>query len=194
MSIQASRFSGILVLMIASLLVAASIFVGGSAGRGLNGAAALLWIASLIIIWKQLGPDRTRLPSIAAAIAITVSLVMLLKPSNLFMAALGFAAAGILIAVLARHSHVQWAAIVPALWLPLHLTIAIGGALLGADGNSAAAVRTDPPPTEAFVPFTMVAAALIGGLGGAMARRTWQRRPEAGDRSNDAAATTSNTL
>jgi hypothetical protein len=192
--IQRFRFSGILVLIIASLLVAASILVGGSVGRGLNGAAALLWVASLIMIWKQLGADRTRLPVIAAAIAITFTLVVLLKPSNLLMAGLGFAVAGILVAVLAGHSHVQWSAIIPALWLPLHLTIAIGGALIGADGNSEIAVRTDAPPTEAFVPFVMVAATLVGGFVGATMRRSWQRRPENHDRSNDTAATTSSRL
>jgi hypothetical protein len=57
--------------------------------------------------------------------------------------------------------------LVPAIYLPVHLFIGIGRAILR-DGG----VRTDPPPTAAIVPLAMLlAAAAAGALAAAVVRR-----------------------
>jgi hypothetical protein len=60
-----------------------------------------------------------------------------------------------------------WALLVPAIYLPVHLLIGIGRAILRNGG-----VRTDPPPTAAIVPLAMLlAAAAAGALAAAVVRR-----------------------
>jgi hypothetical protein len=60
-----------------------------------------------------------------------------------------------------------WALLVPAIYLPVHLLIGIGRAILRHGG-----VRTDPPPTAAIVPLAMLlAAAAAGALAATLVRR-----------------------
>lgn len=171
------RYAGIVLLVIAALVVAVAILTSGAISRGVNGAGGILWLISLILIWRDLGRGDRPLMMLAGVLAITVVLVLVVKPSDVVTAALGFGCAGLLAGLAARRQEVMWAAMIPALWLPVHLSIAISRAVLDAASERAATVRTDPPPTEAFVPFMMVVAAVAGGLAVAAMRRS-----RAGDR------------
>jgi hypothetical protein len=59
-----------------------------------------------------------------------------------------------------------WALLAPAIYLPVHLVIGIGRAMV-TDGG----VRPDPPPTAALVPLAMLLGALVGGMVGAAVLR-----------------------
>jgi hypothetical protein len=98
-----------------------------------------------------------------AVVAVeSLALVLLVKPSDLLWAAIGFAAGGAAIALLASGRQYDWALLLPALWLPVHLLVAISRALVRALTGGEAAVRSDPPPTAALVPCAMVLSALAG--------------------------------
>ena len=125
-----------------------------------------------------------------AALTFTLVLVQFVKPSDLLSAAIGFGVAGLLIGLIARRRELLWAAIVPALWLPVHLSIAITSAMLETADDQAAAIRTDPPPTEAFVPLMMVVAAVAGGFVALGLRRSWRLRAATDTPPHDAAVRT----
>lgn len=159
-----TSYRGVGLLVVAALLVAVAILTSGPVSRGINGVGGILWLVGLIMVWRVLGAGNRSLVRVGAALALTLVLVLLIKPSDLSSAALGFGLAGMALGLLARHREMLWAAMIPALWLPIHLGIAISRAVLDIGRDQAAAVRTDPPPTEAFVPLMMVVAALAGGL------------------------------
>jgi hypothetical protein len=83
---------------------------------------------------------------------------MLVRPSSLPEAVIGFALAGVFVVVAAGDRVGSWALLAPAIYLPVHLAIGIGRAIIGGGG-----VRTDPPPTAALVPLSMVLAAAAAG-------------------------------
>ncbi|HEV2109240.1 MAG TPA: hypothetical protein VGR16_13335, partial [Thermomicrobiales bacterium] len=119
-------------LIAGALVVAVAIVTGGTLARAVNGVAALLWFGSLWLVWTSLGSERRRLALTAVTVVTTLVLVLVVKPSDLFMAAVGFSIAGLIVSVAAGRSEVQWAAMVPALWLPVHLGVTIGRALTSA--------------------------------------------------------------
>ena len=79
-----------------------------------------------------------------------------------------FALAGAVVVFAAADRIGAWALLVPAIYLPVHLLIGIGRAILRNGG-----VRTDPPPTAAIVPLAMLlAAAAAGALAATIVRRS----------------------
>jgi hypothetical protein len=146
-------------LVLAAALVGAAITIGGSAARIINPVAALLWVASGVWLALSLPPARRPLAGWAAAVASGLALGAVVRPGDLVEAAAGFAIAGGVIVLAAGDRRGGWALLAPAIYLPVHLAIGIGRAIMGNGG-----VRTDPPPTAAIVPLVMVAAALGAGI------------------------------
>jgi hypothetical protein len=156
-------------LLLAGVVVAVAILLGGSAARVLNGAGALMWVAAagwmLTVLWRQ--PNRLAVGLTALAGALLMAVVV--RPGTYPEAIVGFFVAGLVVALVANERTGIWALLVPALYFPLHLAVAIGRVVLA---GGAREVRTDPPPTEAFVPLAMIVAA---ALAGAVVGR-WNRR------------------
>jgi hypothetical protein len=71
---------------------------------------------------------------------------------------IGFGIAGAAIVFAAGDRTGAWALLAPALYLPVHLMVGIGRAIVRAGG-----VRTEPPPTAAIVPLAIVVAAAVAG-------------------------------
>jgi len=152
----------ILGLLAASLIVGLAIATSGALSKAVNGVGGALWIVTAVTLGLRLRHER-RAPRYAAyAFVLTLSLVLLIKPSDLVWAAIGFAVAGTLIGIEARPRQVEWAAFLAAIWLPTHLLVAISRVIVRSVRGLPANVRTDPPPTAALVPFAMVLCALIG--------------------------------
>jgi len=152
------------ILIAAAVVVGIAIVLDGAAARGINGIAGLMWFlaAGLLIRFtiKQSGGWTT----FGLTIVISFVLVLLVKPSDLMWAAIGFTIGGALVALVARSEREKAALLLPAIWLPTHLLVAIGRVAERAIRDQPARVRTDPPPTAALVPLAMVIAALVGGL------------------------------
>lgn len=152
----------ILGLLAASLIVGLAIATSGALSKVVNGVGGVLWIVAAVTLSLHLRRER-RAPRYAAyAFVLTLSLVLLVKPSDLVWAAIGFAVAGTLIGIEARARQMEWAAFLAAIWLPTHLLVAISRVIARSVRGLPANVRTDPPPTAALVPFAMVLCALIG--------------------------------
>jgi hypothetical protein len=148
-------------LLVAGLIVGAAIALGEPAlRRALNGVGGLLWLAAAaMLLWSLRTSPRRAAAGIAAAAAIVV-LVWFVRPVDLALSAAGFAAAGAIVAFIGRDRPVAWALAVPAAWLPVHLLMGAARGFIVRQGQ----VRTDPPPTAAIVPLSMVLAAGIAGL------------------------------
>jgi hypothetical protein len=145
--------------LLAAAIVGLAIVAGGATARPLNPIGALIWVGSGVWLALTLPPARRPLAGWIAAIAAGLLLGALVRPGSLGEAAVGFGIAGAVIVLAAADSRGGWALLVPAVYLPVHLVIGIGRAILRNGG-----VRTDPPPTAAIVPLVMVAAALAAGL------------------------------
>jgi hypothetical protein len=145
-------------LVTASLVVALAIVAGGSAARALNGIGALLWVGSGVILALSLPrPERYPLACVAAAIGGGL-LGAVIRPSTFAVAVAGFAIAGAVVVLLGGDRTGGWALMVPAIYLPVHLVIGIGRAIM-----RGSEMRVAPPPTAALLPFSMVMAALLAG-------------------------------
>jgi hypothetical protein len=81
------------------------------------------------------------------------------RPAGIGEALVAFAVAGAIVVLVAGDRSGGWALLVPAIYLPVHLLIGIGRAMLANGG-----VRTDPPPTAAVVPLAMLLGASLAGL------------------------------
>jgi hypothetical protein len=145
-------------LMLAAIIVGVAIVVGGSAARALNGVGAVLWLASGVMLAISLPAPERRALGWAAAVASGLLLGAIVRPGSLVPAIVGFGIAGAIVAFAAGDRTGVWALLVPAIYLPVHLLIGIGRALLTERG-----VRTEPPPTAAIVPLVMLLAAGAGG-------------------------------
>jgi hypothetical protein len=154
-------------LLLAAAIVGLAIVVGGTTARLLNPIGAVLWLASGVLLAISLPPAQRQVLGWIAAIAGGFILGALVRPANLVEVIVWFAIAGA-VAVFAAGDRVgAWALLVPAIYLPVHLLIGIGRAILR-DGG----VRTDPPPTAAVVPLAMLlAAAAAGALATSVVRR-----------------------
>ena len=151
-------FAGML-LGVAGVIVGAAILVGGDVARALNGIGAICWLVGGLCLVLALRAGGWRWPSAAVALAAVVLMALVVRPGELLVAAGGFLLAGALVAGIAGDRPLGWALLVPALWLPVHLSLAIGRSLFAGGGR----IRTDPPPTAALVPLTMIAAAAAAG-------------------------------
>ncbi len=156
------RFSAEL-LLLASVLVGVAIVLDGAASRFVNGVAGLTWIACAVLLvregWSTSGKGRL----FGTILLIDLVLVLAVRPSDLLWASLGFLVGGALVALVATGNRERMALLLPALWLPLHLSVAVVRAVDRAIRDLPANVRTEPPPTAALVPLTMVVAAYAGG-------------------------------
>jgi hypothetical protein len=114
------------------------------------------------MLGHSLAHERNFVVMFCVVVGECLALVLLLKPSNLTWAIVGFAIGGAATAFLVSNRSYDWALLLPALWLPVHLLVAISRALVRALTGGETAVRSDPPPTAALVPFAMVVSALAG--------------------------------
>jgi hypothetical protein len=146
-------------LILAAAIVGLAIVLGGSTARMLNAVGAVLWLASAVLLAISLPSAPRPVPGWVAAIAAGVILGGVVRPSGIVEVVLWFALAGALAVLAAKDRVGAWALLVPAIYLPVHLLIGIGRAILRNGG-----VRTDPPPTAAIVPLAMLLAAAAAGV------------------------------
>ena len=145
-------------LVLAGLVVALAIVAGGSAARALNGIGAVLWVGSGVVLALFLPrPERLSLAWIAALVSGGL-LGAVIRPSTFELAIAGFAIAGAAVVLLGGDRSGGWALMAPAIYLPVHLTIGIGRAIM-----RGSEMRVAPPPTAALLPLSMVLAALVAG-------------------------------
>lgn len=154
-------------LVLAAVIVGIAILAGGSAARALNGVGAIVWLASAVVLALTLPtPARVQLAWLAAIVGGAV-LGGIIRPGNMLEAVLGFGLAGAITVLLAGDRSGGWALLVPAIYLPVHLAVGIGRAMMRGSG-----MRTDPPPTASILPLVMVIAALVAGAAVAAYLRT----------------------
>lgn len=145
-------------LVLAGLIVALAIVVGGSAARALNGIGAVLWVGSGVVLALSLPrPERLSLAWIGALVSGGL-LGAVIRPSTFEVAIAGFAIAGAAVVLLGGDRSGGWALMAPAIYLPVHLTIGIGRAIM-----RGSEMRVAPPPTAALLPLSMVLAAVVAG-------------------------------
>jgi len=154
-------------LLLSAAVVGLAIVLGGTTARLLNPIGAVIWLVSAVLLGVSLPPVKRQLLGWAMAIAGGFILGALVRPSGLIEVIVWFALAGAVVVFAAADCVGAWALLVPAIYLPVHLLIGIGRAILR-NGD----VRTDPPPTAAIVPMAMLlAAAVAGAVAAAMVRR-----------------------
>ena len=154
-------------LVLAAAIVGLAIVVGGTTARFLNPIGAVLWLVSGALLANSLPSPQRRMLGWAAAIAGGLILGAIVRPRGLVEVVLWFALAGAAVVVAAGDRTGAWALLVPAIYLPVHLLIGIGRAIVRNGG-----VRTDPPPTAAIVPLAiLLAAAAAGALAAVLVRR-----------------------
>jgi hypothetical protein len=145
-------------LVLAAAVVGIAIVIGGTAARTLNGVGAILWLVSAGLLAFTLPTPSRRVPGWLAAIASGVLLGAVIRPGTLVEAVIWFVVAGAVVGLIAGDRIGAWALLVPAIYLPVHLLIGIGRAVM-----RGGAVRTEPPPTSAILPLVMILAAALGG-------------------------------
>jgi len=155
-------------MIMSAIIVGVAIALDGPASKAVNAVGGGGWLVSTILIVKCLrSATRPLVSSVAVAGAVAV-LATSIRPTDLGAAAVGFGAAGMVVAAVSGGRRILWAGLVPALWLPAHLSIAIARSVFA----NTQRVRTDPPPTTALVPLTMVLSALAAAaVVEAMSRR-----------------------
>ena len=146
-------------MLLAGALVGVAIWIGWPWSRAINPVAALLWVASGVLLATRL--PKVERPALGwiAAVAAGAILAAVVRPSGLAEAIVAFGIAGGVVAAAAGDRVGAWALLAPAVYLPVHLAIGIGRAVMRGGG-----VRTDPPPTSALVPLAMLVAAAVGGV------------------------------
>ena len=151
-------------LAAAALLVGVAIVWDGAAARVLNGVGGIVWVACAVVMAKALLPDPRRVQLGALVLALAFVFAVIVRPSDGLIAVVAFGLGGAAIAAVSKSRAVAWGVLLPAIWLPVHLAVAIVRAAFRAVTDGEASVRTDPPPTTAIVPLLMVLAAWAGGL------------------------------
>lgn len=151
-------------LAAAALLVGIAIVWDGAAARAMNGIGGIVWVASAVVMVSALLPDPRRVQLGALVLTLAVVFAVVVRPSDGLIAVVAFGLGGALIAALSKPRAVAWSVLLPAIWLPVHLAVAIVRAAVRAITDGGASVRTDPPPTTAIVPLLMVLAAWAGAL------------------------------
>src|SRR5215217_5910267 len=117
-------------LVLSAAIVGLAIVVGGTTARLLNPIGAVLWLASDLVLAASLPSAPRRMFGWAAAIASGFILGALVRPSGLIEVILWFALAGAVVDFAAADRAGAWALLVPAIYLPVHLLIGIGRAIL----------------------------------------------------------------
>lgn len=150
-------------LAAAAVLVGVAIVWDGAAAKAFNGIGGLVWVGCAIALATELRRDRSWRATGAVVLGLAILFAVVVRPSDGLIAAAGFGLGGALIASIARGSQTSWAVLLPAMWLPVHLAVAVGRASYRTLSGGESAIRTDPPPTAAVVPLLMVLAAWGGG-------------------------------
>jgi hypothetical protein len=145
-------------LVVAAVVVGIAIVVGAPMSRVLNGIGALVWLGSGVFLALSLPAAPRAALGWAVAVLSGFLLGAVVRPGTPVEALIGFGLAGFAVVFAARDRAGGWALLVPAIYLPVHLIIGIGRAVVRNGG-----VRTDPPPTAAIVPLVIVLAAAAGG-------------------------------
>jgi len=151
---------GTIVLLVATMLVAISILVDGTASRLFNGAAGLAWFSAIGLLGTAAWRASRRWNLWLAAVVLTGLVAFVVTPSDFMPAMIGFGLAGTAIAIVARDNAVLWSKLVVGLYLPFHIGTAVARAIYRGATGGEATLRTDPPPTAALVPFVMLVAAV----------------------------------
>lgn len=154
-------------LLLAAALVGLAIVIGGATARVINPIGALLWVVSGVFLGLSLPAAQRPILGWLVAIAGGLLLGAVVRPAGLIEVIVAFAIAGAPVVLAAGDRTGGWALLAPAIYLPVHLLIGIGRAIMRNGG-----VRTEPPPTAAIVPLAMLLAALAAGaLAAALIRR-----------------------
>jgi hypothetical protein len=156
--------TGTLLLVLATVLVAASILAGGDAGKVLNGAAGLTWFVSAGLLSLTAARTHPGWELWIATVVLTGVVAFLAKPTDFIPAIVGFGVAGFVVAMIARTDTIRWARLVVALYLPFHIGAAVIKVVYRNLSDGEATIRSDPPPTAALVPIAMFGAAIAGAL------------------------------
>lgn len=151
---------GTIVLFAATVLVAVSILLDGTASRLINGAAGLAWFLAAGLLAIAAWRSSQRWSHWLVAFALTGLVAFVVTPSDFLPAMIGFSLAGAVIAVVVRDDAVLWAKVVVGLYLPFHIGTAIAKAIYRGATGGEATLRTDPPPTAALVPLVMLVTAV----------------------------------
>ena len=96
-------------LIAASLIVALAIATNGQLSKTINGVGGLLWITSAVCLGSRLRSARNWLRSAVIAFGVTLTLVLLVKPTDLFWAAIGFTIGGALVSLAVAGRRLEWA-------------------------------------------------------------------------------------
>jgi hypothetical protein len=151
-------------LVAASLVIAIAILAGDPIAKIVNGIGGVLWIGSAIMLIVALRQQKRFIHFVSFILADCLLLVLLVKPSDYLWAIIGFGLGGVLVGFITGTQARNWAPLLPAVWLPAHLIVAVGRAIVRSIEGTEASVRTDPPPTAALVPFAMVVASIAGAF------------------------------
>ncbi|MCC6945865.1 MAG: hypothetical protein IT335_14895 [Thermomicrobiales bacterium] len=155
--------TGSLLLVAASLLVGVAIASPDPFARAINGVSGVLWMVGAAFLVAALRQEPRFWMRLGLVAVVGMMLVLVVRPSDLLMATIGFGSAGGAIAAVTGARGFVWARLLAALWLPEHLLTAVVRAVYRAARDVPATLRSEPPPTAALVPFAMVAAAYAGG-------------------------------
>jgi hypothetical protein len=150
-------------LLAAGVVVGIAIALDGAVSRAFNGLAGILWFIAAAALVSEARRRAEARELIATTVLYGVVLVVAIRPSDLLWASVGFAAAGAMIALRTSSGPERAALLLPALWLPIHLGVALSKAIYRTIADQPASIRTDPPPTAALVPLAMIVAAYAGG-------------------------------
>lgn len=153
-----------LALAVAALLVGIAIVWDGAAARAMNGVGGVLWVACAVVMVRSLLDDPRRLRLGALVLALAMVFAVVVRPSDGVIAVVAFGVGGAAIAAASQTRAIEWSVLLPAIWLPVHLAVAIARVAVRAIMDGEASVRTDPPPTTAVVPLLMVSAAWAGAI------------------------------
>ncbi len=152
---------GPILLLAAGILVAIAIVAGAPFAQGINGVAGIVWVASAVYLLLELRHVRTALAIFAVAFAGALVMGIVVRPATYFEAISGFFLIGVAVAIMAEHNELKWAMLAPALYFPVHIAFSVGMVMLS---DAPRQVRTEPPPTEALVPMSMVLATALAGF------------------------------
>lgn len=181
----ATQRAGTALLLLGAFLVGIAIILDGTVARFINGVGGLLWFASAgLLLLVAIRSKPARVMWLALAI-LTIAVAFVIKPSALIPTLIGFIPVGFVIASIGPRNRILWATLIPAWYLPAHIGTAVANAAIRSTMGTGASLRTDPPPTAAFVPALMVVCAMAGGyLALGLARRTEGRNAAHMDQTN----------
>ncbi len=174
---QKSATLGTALLLCAAVLVGGSILSGGLTGMVLNGLGGIAWLSSSIVLVAVARHAGDRGWLWVLTVGLTMVVAVLVRPSDVWLALVGFGTSGALLGAASRARPILWATLVPALYLPAHIGTALLMVWLRKMHEIETSVRTEPPPVAAVVPMVMVLGSIVSAGGTAWIRRRYAPRP-----------------